>query len=76
MFELVISNVNTGRVLRSFFETRAQAEAHFDGFLDYFGHRPENRRPRNRRDYRVEVYHRPLPEVRKLKRRVELEPAA
>jgi hypothetical protein len=65
MYEIIISSVKTGRVRRAFFETRQEAEAHFDRFLE----NPNGFHPRNRRDYRAEVYLRPLPEVRPVRRR-------
>lgn len=57
MYELILSNIKTGRVSRRAFETREEADRYFDRFLD----NPSGLRPRNRRDYRAEVYHRPLP---------------
>jgi len=61
MFEVVISNINTGRVWRRLFETRDEADQHIDCFLDQ-PLRPRGR-PRNRRHYRVEVFLRPRPEL-------------
>ena len=55
MFEVIISDVKTGRVRRRFFETREEADGCFDRFLEG---KPGSR-PRNRRDFRAEVYHRP-----------------
>ena len=59
MFEVIISSVNTGRVVRKLFDTREDADRHVDKFMD----NPSGRRPRSRRDYRVEVFFRDGPEV-------------
>ena len=55
VFEVIISNVRTGRVRRRLFETRAEADGCFDRFLEGKPGAP----PRSRRDFRAEVYHRP-----------------
>ena len=55
MFEVIISNVSTGRVRRKVFDTHQEADAHIDRFL-YGG--PHGR---SLRDYRVEVQYRPGP---------------
>jgi hypothetical protein len=57
MFEVVISSVITGRVVRRFFATSEQA----DRFIDRFFDEVTGFLPRSRRNYRVEVYARPLP---------------
>jgi hypothetical protein len=59
MFEVIISNVYTGRVWRKSFETSTKADRHIDRFFD-----GGSSWPRERRNYRVEVYHRPRPVVR------------
>jgi hypothetical protein len=53
MFELIISNVNTGRVYRWHFPTRERAERHADAWV--------NRTRAGRRGYRIEVYRRAEP---------------
>jgi hypothetical protein len=50
MFELIISSVITGRVVRRTFETREEADRYADRFFD------EGLRPRLRRNYRVELH--------------------
>jgi hypothetical protein len=50
MFELIISSVITGRVVRKTFETRDAADSYADRFFD------GGIRPRLRRHYRVEVH--------------------
>jgi hypothetical protein len=59
MFEVIISNVNTGRVWRRLFDSREEADARVDRFFEGGPFKP-----RNRRNYRVEVYHRLAPVVR------------
>jgi hypothetical protein len=61
MFEVIISNVNTGRVWRKLFDGSEAADRHVDRFLD-----GGSNGPRNRRDYRVEVHYRPAPAVRRV----------
>jgi hypothetical protein len=61
MFEVIISNVNTGRVWYKLFEHRDEADRHVDGFLD-----DGSASPRNRRNYRIEIYHRPAPVIRRV----------
>lgn len=72
MFEVIISSVATGRVQRKVLETREQADRHIERFLH------GGRRPRSPRNYRIEVYYRPLPVVRTMPARTqpELNPAA
>jgi hypothetical protein len=60
MYEVIISNINTGRVWRKLFETRDGAERHEERFFDG----PHG--TRSRRNYRVEVHHRPAPVVRRV----------
>ena len=55
MFEVIISNVNTGRVERKSFASRDQANAHADRRLARLAGR------RSHANYRVEVHHRDLP---------------
>jgi hypothetical protein len=59
MFEVIISNVNTGRVWRKLFDSREEADRHVDRFLD-----SGSTWPRNRRNYRIEIYHCPAPVIR------------
>ena len=61
MFEVIISNVNTGRVWRKLFDSRDEADRHVDRFLD-----GGSAWPRNRRNYRIEIYHRPAPVIRRV----------
>jgi hypothetical protein len=61
MFEVIISNVNTGRVWRKLFDHRDEADRHVDRFLD-----GGTAWPRNRRNYRIEIHHRPAPVVRRV----------
>ena len=65
MFEIIISSVKTGRVMRRAFDSREQADEAIDRYFQPAETRPQGR---NRRDYRVEVYHRPLPVVRPVRR--------
>ena len=53
MFEVIISNVNTGRVERKSFETREQA--------NNYANRRINSGWRKPRNHRVEIYHREPP---------------
>jgi hypothetical protein len=77
MFEIILSSVKTGRVVRKVFDSREQADEAIDR---YFQPAPTRLQGRNRRDYRVEVYHRPLPVVRSVRptarRTVSASPAA
>ena len=66
MFEVIISNIKTGRVWRKVFETRSEADLHIDRFLA--GGSP---RPRSSRNYRMEVFHRPAPVVKSIVRAAE-----
>lgn len=61
MFEVIISNVNTGRVWRRLFDHHDEADRHVDRFLD-----GGSTWPRNRRNYRIEIYHRPAPVIRRV----------
>jgi hypothetical protein len=65
MFEVIISSVRTGRVFRKLFDSRDEVDHHVDQFME--GPNREPRKPRNRRDYRVEVFFRNVPEVRALR---------
>lgn len=74
MFEIIISSVKTGRVIRRSFDSRDEADQAIDRYFQPASTRPQGR---SRRDYRVEVYHRPLPVVRPIsRRRVPASPAA
>jgi hypothetical protein len=70
MYEVIISNVNSGRVWRKLFETRDDAETHVERFFE------GSKWPRNRRNYRVEVHHRAAPAVRRVVRPLIAEEAA
>lgn len=70
MYEVIISNVNSGRVWRKVFETRDGADRHEERFFDG----PKG--TRNRRNYRVEIHHRPAPAVRRVVRPAFAEEAA
>ncbi len=59
MFEVIISAVNTGRVQRKVFETPEQADKYIDRFMSQL----VCHRPRNPRNYRVEVHTRLAPPV-------------
>jgi hypothetical protein len=50
MFEVIISSVITGRVVRRAFPNSAKADQFIDRFFD------GGEYPRSRRDHRVEVY--------------------
>jgi hypothetical protein len=71
MFEVIISNVNTGRVWRRLFDHRDEADRHVDRFLD-----GGSTWPRDRRNYRIEIYHRPAPVIRRVAVAVAAEEAA
>ncbi len=58
MFEVIISNANTGRVERRTFGSRDQANAHADRRLARLAGK------RSHANYRVEVHHRELPAPR------------
>ena len=58
MFEVILSNIKSGRVIRKVFDNRAAAEEHIDKF---FTPKP-NRKP-ERRNFRIEVVFRVAPEV-------------
>ena len=60
MFEVIISNVNTGRVERQTFASRDQANSHADRRLARLAGK------RSHSNYRVEVHHRDLPAPRPL----------
>jgi hypothetical protein len=64
MFEVIISSVKTGRVVRKVYDSHDQADEAIDR---YFQPTAVRLHGRNRRDYRVEVYHRPLPVVRSVR---------
>jgi hypothetical protein len=64
MFEVVISNVKTGRVRHRFFETRAAADRYVEERLEKVSARPNG----SARQFRFEVYHRELPAVRSVSR--------
>jgi hypothetical protein len=70
MFELILSNTTTGSVRRKFFPTRDQAEQYVAQVVAFFGG--------SSRNYRVEIYPRPLPVVapRAKARKVSRETAA
>jgi hypothetical protein len=70
MIEVIISNINTGRVWRKLFETRDNAEKHEQRFFD------GTHGSRSRRNYRVEAHLRPAPVVRRVGRPVFAEEAA
>ncbi|HYT91283.1 MAG TPA: hypothetical protein VEL76_21400 [Gemmataceae bacterium] len=59
MLELILSNTKTGSVRRKLFSNREQADRYVDRFLNA----PGLIRPRNARDYRVELQSRPLQAV-------------
>jgi hypothetical protein len=63
MFEVIICTVNTGRVQRKLFDTRDRADRHAERWLAR-----ACRKGGSASRYRVEVYHRPLPDVRPLPR--------
>jgi hypothetical protein len=67
MFEVVISTVSTGRVVRKLFDTRDEADRHIDRF---FAPRRVGGRwvEKERSRFRVEVYRRELPVVKPLPR--------
>jgi len=75
MFEVIISSVTTGRVVRQLCDDRQQAGQ----FIDTFMGGPVVRgfrRPRTPRNYRVEVQLAALPVVRQVPARVRQVPAA
>jgi hypothetical protein len=55
MFEVIISNINTGRVERQTFTSRGQASQHADRRVARLAGK------RSHSNYRVEIYHRELP---------------
>ena len=64
MFEVVISTVSTGRVVRKLFGTRDEADRYAEARLL----EASSARRGTARRIRVEVYHRPAPDVRTLPR--------
>jgi hypothetical protein len=55
MFEVIISNVTTGRVERKSFTSRSEASGHADRRVTRLAGK------RSHSNYRVEIYHRELP---------------
>ncbi len=62
MFEAIISSVVTGRVHRKCFDTWDEADRYADQWMF------QGVRPKNRRDYRVEIHKRELPIIRRARR--------
>ena len=62
MFEVVISNVNTGHVQRQSFATREAADRYVDRWSARVSARPRG----STRSYRVEVYHQSPQVVRRV----------
>ena len=55
MFEVITCTINTGRVVRKLFDTRADADRHVTRWEEGL-----SRLKRNRRNYRVEIQYREL----------------
>jgi hypothetical protein len=60
MFEVIISNINTGRVTRKLLGSRELADRYVEDFMSGGAF------PRTPRNYRVEIHLRDLPVVRPL----------
>jgi hypothetical protein len=63
MFEVITCTINTGRVVRKLFDTRADADRHVTRWEEGL-----SRLKRNRRNYRVEIQYRELPAVKPVQR--------
>lgn len=66
MFEVIISQVRTGRVTRQLFDTLEEAEARVRLHEELVLHPPRGRKPGSLRNYRVELRYCELPRIHRL----------